>query len=235
MAATELRDRGIEPEITIVTPEPAPLWVFGEYASGAVAELLMERGIAVRVGARAPSVRKGVLELAEGPGVVADRVIALPRLVGPAIAGLPHGAHGFIPVDAHGRVPEVPDVFAAGDATTFPLKQGGLACQQADVAAEAIAADLGVAVTPAPFRPVMRGLLLTGGAPLYLRPRRSAGPRGAPRRPPARPRPLPAEWAERRDRWMAAQLVNDGKKSGLGASAFDSLDGIPLVERNCRG
>ena len=96
-------------------------------------------------------------------------MIALPRLVGPGIPGLPHGAHGFIPVDAHGRVPGVPDVFAAGDATTFPLKQGGLATQQADAAAETIAAELGAAVTPAPFRPVMRGLLLTGGAPLYLR------------------------------------------------------------------
>ena len=96
-------------------------------------------------------------------------MIALPRLVGPATPGLPHGANGFIPVDAHGRVPGVADVFAAGDATTFPLKQGGLATQQADAAAEAIAADLGAAVTPAPFRPVLRGLLLTGGAPLYLR------------------------------------------------------------------
>jgi sulfide:quinone oxidoreductase len=96
-------------------------------------------------------------------------VIALPRLVGPAIPGLPHDAHGFIPTDHHGRIPEAPDVFAAGDATTFPLKQGGLATQQADAAAEAIAADHGAAIEPAPFRPVLRGLLMTGGAPLYLR------------------------------------------------------------------
>jgi len=169
MAATELRSRGAEPEITIVTPEPSPLWVFGEQASGAIAELLIERRIAIRVGARATAVHPGRLELADGPDVVADRVIALPRLVGPEIPGLPHGAHGFIPTDAHMRVPGVPDVFAAGDATTFPLKQGGLATQQADAAAEAIAAELGAAVQPAPFRPVMRGLLLTGGAPIYLR------------------------------------------------------------------
>jgi sulfide:quinone oxidoreductase len=69
----------------------------------------------------------------------------------------------------------MPDVFAAGDATTFPLKQGGLATQQADAAAETIAAELGVAVEPTPFRPVLRGLLLTGGAPLYLRSALSAG------------------------------------------------------------
>jgi sulfide:quinone oxidoreductase len=169
MAATELRNRGVEPEITVVTPEPAPLWVFGPEASAAVADLLAERGIALRTRAQALSVGPGELRLEAAPSVAADRVVALPRLLGPAVPGLPHGAYGFIPVDAHGRVPDVPSVYAAGDATTFPLKQGGLATQQADAAAEAIAASLGVAIDPAPFRPVMRGLLLTGGAPLYLR------------------------------------------------------------------
>ncbi len=169
MAAVELRSRGAEPEITIVTPEPAPLWVFGAEASAAVAELLAERGIGLRAGARPVAWRNGTLEIEDAADVRADRVIALPRLIGPATPGLPHSAHGFIPVDRHGRVQDVPDVFAAGDATTFPLKQGGLATQQADAAAEAIAAELGGAVEPAPFRPVLRGLLLTGGAPLYLR------------------------------------------------------------------
>ena len=84
----------------------------------------------MRAGARAIAVRRASLELADGPPVAADRVIALPRLVGPGDPGLPHGAHGFIPVDAHGRVAGVPDVFAAGDATTFPLKQGGLAASR---------------------------------------------------------------------------------------------------------
>jgi sulfide:quinone oxidoreductase len=169
MASVELRNRGLKPEITIVTAEPAPLWIFGEQAGGVVAELLAERGIGVRAGVRPAAVRAHSLELEDGASVVADRVIALPELQGPAVRGLPHDPRGFIPVDAHGRVPGVADVFAVGDATTFPLKQGGLATQQADAAAEAIAADLGVAVEPAPFRPVMRGLLLTGGAPLYLR------------------------------------------------------------------
>ncbi len=169
MAAVELRSRGGEPEITVVTPEPAPLWIFGPEAGTAIAELLAERGIALRTGARVVAVRDATLELAGAPDVPADRVIALPRLVGPATPGLPHARHGFLPVDGHGRVTGVPDVFAAGDATTFPLKQGGLATQQADAAAEAIAAELGAPVKPAPFRPVLRGLLLTGGAPLYLR------------------------------------------------------------------
>src|SRR3954452_24862028 len=95
MAATELRNRGREPQITVVTPEPAPLWIFGPQASAAVAQLLDERGIDLRTGARIPE------------DVHAERVIALPRLVGPAIPGLPHAANGFIPADRHGRVPDV--------------------------------------------------------------------------------------------------------------------------------
>ena len=50
---------------------------------------------------------------------------------------------GFLPVDAHGRVVGAPGVYAAGDATDFAIKQGGIACQQADAAAEAIAAEAG--------------------------------------------------------------------------------------------
>jgi sulfide:quinone oxidoreductase len=169
MAAVELRDRGVEPDITVVTPEPSPAWVFGTDGSAAVAQLLEARGIKLRTGTRAVAVGTGTLELSGGEPLAVDRVIALPRLVGPSITGLPHGEHGFVPVDAYGRVDGVPNVFAAGDATTFPLKQGGLATQQADAAAETIAAYLGLPVDPSPFRPVIRGLLLTGGAPLYLR------------------------------------------------------------------
>jgi sulfide:quinone oxidoreductase len=61
------------------------------------------------------------------------------------------------------------NVFAAGDMTTFPVKHGGLAAQQAEAAAETIAAIAGAPVTPRPFRPVLRGLVLTGGIPVYLR------------------------------------------------------------------
>ena len=71
----------------------------------------------------------------------------------------------------------MPDAYAAGDVTSFPIKQGGLAAEQADAAAESIAAWAGVALTPTPFRPVLRGKILTGGAPLYVR-AQPAGGRG---------------------------------------------------------
>jgi CBS domain-containing protein len=61
------------------------------------------------------------------------------------------------------------DVYAAGDITTFSVKQGGIAAQQAETAARSIAAVAGADVVPRPFRPVLRGLLLTGDGPRYLR------------------------------------------------------------------
>ncbi len=61
------------------------------------------------------------------------------------------------------------DVYAAGDLTQFPVKQGGIAAQQADAVASAIAADAGATVKPTAFKPVLRGLLLTGRAPRFLR------------------------------------------------------------------
>ena len=106
---------------------------------------------------------------APGPALEAQRVVSLPRIVGPAVAGLPHDGEGFIPVDTHARVQHLDGAYAAGDATTCPIKQGGVAAQQADAAAEAIAAELGAELEPQPFRPVLRGLLLTGATPRYLR------------------------------------------------------------------
>jgi sulfide:quinone oxidoreductase len=110
-----------------------------------------------------------VLTLAGGAELCSDRVITLPSLEGPRLPGLPQDRDGFIPVDGFGRVSGLEDVYAAGDVTAFPLKQGGLAAQQADAVAGTIAARAGAAHAPSPFRPVLRGLLLTGGAPLYLR------------------------------------------------------------------
>ena len=101
--------------------------------------------------------------------IEADRVVALPRIEGPRLPGVPHDANGFVPIDDHGGVLDVEDVYAAGDLTNFPIKQGGLAAQQADAAAEAIAAAAGAEITPTPFRPVLRGLLLTGLSPRFMR------------------------------------------------------------------
>ena len=70
----------------------------------------------------------------------------------PGVPGGPVG--GFIPVDVRCKVPGIERVWAAGDATDFAIKHGGIAAQQADVAAQAIAALAGVARQPAPFDPL---------------------------------------------------------------------------------
>ena len=70
------------------------------------------------------------------PIVQARRAVTIPVLEGRRIPGVPTDARGFVPVDEHGAVIGLPDVWAVGDATTFPLKQGGLAAQQADAAAD---------------------------------------------------------------------------------------------------
>jgi sulfide:quinone oxidoreductase len=154
----------------IVTPEPAPLAAFGERASGAVGEVLEQSRVRVLTGAHAEVPGTGQLVVQPGGERLApDRIVALPRLEGRAIRDVPSDAHGFVPIDDLCRVRGLGEhVFAAGDATDFPIKHGGLGAQQADVAAAGIAALQGSGPPPEPLRPVIRGVLLTGREPLYL-------------------------------------------------------------------
>jgi sulfide:quinone oxidoreductase len=170
LTATHLAAAGVEDvELSLVTPEDEPLALFGRAASDAVTALLIKRGIELHTRSHPVGHEDGLLHLIPDGAVSAERVVALPRLQGQRIDGVPQTVDGFIPVDAHGRVYGLQDVYAAGDITSFPVKQGGIATQQAAAAAEAIAAMAGADVEPSPFRPVLRGLLLTGGRPQYLR------------------------------------------------------------------
>jgi sulfide:quinone oxidoreductase len=139
MTAAHLTAEGVrDRRLTIVTPEAAPLAVFGPSAADAIGPLLSERGVQLHTLARVDRVEPDAVRLVDGRRIDADRVVTLPILEGPGIPGLPSDGHGFLPVDLHGRVRSQPDVYAAGDITAFPLKQGGLAAQQADAVAEAI-------------------------------------------------------------------------------------------------
>jgi sulfide:quinone oxidoreductase len=163
------RARGLDAQLTIVTHESRPLGAFGRGASASVQELLADRGIALRLNAPPAIVQGRELALMNGNRMATDRVVTLPALEADAIDGVPQGPHGLIDTDPFMRVESLPDVFAAGDATWFPIKQGGIAAQQADTAARTIASVLDPAIKPQPFRPILRGALLTGGAPRYLR------------------------------------------------------------------
>jgi sulfide:quinone oxidoreductase len=170
MAKIGLEDTGAtEVVIEVVTPEAEPLAVFGREASASVKQLLETRGIGLREHTTPVVFRHGALVVVPGRAIRTDRVVSLPIPQGRRIPGMPDDGRGFIRADQYGRVESREDVYAAGDITAFPLKQGGIATQQADAVAESIAAQAGVSITPAPFRPVLRGLLLTGLTPRYLR------------------------------------------------------------------
>jgi sulfide:quinone oxidoreductase len=157
-AAVGARESGVNLRLSVVTAENAPLAGLGPVAAEAVRDRLDAAGVAVVARAHA---------LVPGPGQVVvpalrltlevDRVYALPELLGPALRGLPGGAHGFLPVDAYGRLRGVRDIYAAGDATDHPVKSGDVAARQADTVARTIAARAGADVVPIPFRdPVSR-------------------------------------------------------------------------------
>jgi sulfide:quinone oxidoreductase len=152
----------VDVEVTLVTPEPFGLALFGEEVSQDVERLLAAADITVKTSTVAAMPRCNALELSpSGELLEVDRVVTVPVLAGPSIGGLPYDATGFLKVDAHGRVAGAPGVFAAGDATDFDIKQGGIACQQADAAADAIALLAGVPIEPTPFAPILRGVLVT--------------------------------------------------------------------------
>jgi sulfide:quinone oxidoreductase len=176
LAATEVaKAESLSTRLTVVTPEDAPLELFGVRAGEQMGRLLEERGIEVISGAHPVTFENGRLRIAPGEEIEADAVIGLPRLKGRQIAGIPHDADGFVGVDEHGRVIGPERVFAAGDVTAFPVKQGGIATQQADAVAEAIAAEVGAEVDPRPFDPILRGVLWTGKEPRYLYGRPTGG------------------------------------------------------------
>lgn len=169
-------EMGEQLQVTIVTPEDSPLSLFGLGASQAVADLLREAGIETLTSSYAEVPHWDTVTVNPGDRhLQVDRVIALPELYGPAVRGLPAAEHGFIPVDGHSRVRGVERVYAAGDSTDCAVKHGGIAAQQADTAAEAIAALAGAPVEPHAFKPVIHGMLLTAGRPRYLSARITGG------------------------------------------------------------
>ena len=169
MSAARAFDSEIGLTLALVTPERIPLAVFGGEVSAAVRALLDESGIEFIASAYAEL--PASTELTIHPGdrrMRVDRVIALPELYGPSVRGIPLGEHGFLPTDPFGRVSEAGPVFAAGDATEFPIKHGGIGAQQADVVAESIAALAGAEIAPKRFHPTIEGVLLTGRKPLRI-------------------------------------------------------------------
>jgi sulfide:quinone oxidoreductase len=159
---------GRSTHVVVATAERAPLELFGTAVSDSVRERLTRAGIELRTESAPVGFTAGTLELEGVQPLSADAVVTLPGLEVPPMKGLPAG---FLPIDEHGRVEETVDVYAAGDVTAYPVKQGGVSVRQAQAVAECLAARAGAPVTPEPFEPLLRGMLLTGAEPSYLQSR----------------------------------------------------------------
>jgi sulfide:quinone oxidoreductase len=245
MTAGRAYDTSSELAVTIVTPEDSPLAIFGNAVSEEVARLLGAARIEVLTSAYAEVPRSGQLLINPGARTMAiDRIVALPELYGPQVRGIPLGEHGFIRVDRFGQVPGVGPIWAAGDATDFAVKYGGIAAQQADAVAESIAALAGAPVAPQPFHPVIHGVLFTDAQPRYLTARITGGhgfsseisdtPNWS---PPAKiaARYL-APYLESRDRETErASAPGERRGGGEGQTAHDARpDGEPRTVDNAR-
>jgi sulfide:quinone oxidoreductase len=220
LTAAHTRDWDVELELRIFTPEESPLGLFGAKASEAVAAELEANGIDWVKGY--PSAIEGSnLRVTPGGLWPVDRVVALPIPAGPHVTGLPCNRDGFLQIDEHGRVWGAGHVYAAGDATAFAIKQGGIAAQQADAVVLAIAADVGARVRPQPFRPVLRGRLLTGEGSHFLR---HAVHGGAGETSTASQTSLWWPPSKIAARWLSAFLANEQLEAGVP----DPGDGIDV-------
>ncbi|MGH2892522.1 MAG: FAD-dependent oxidoreductase [Solirubrobacteraceae bacterium] len=206
--------------VTVYTPEEAPLGLFGAPAAAAVRHDLEAAGVQAETGVYVAEDPGAPGRLILHPGereLQAQRVVALPRAVGPGLPGLPCDTRGFVLTDRHGKVPGLDGVWAAGDAIAFPVKQGGLASQQADAAAESIAAVAGVDLEPRPYRPVLRGMMLVGRGKEWMRHELAGGDGGE-------------DTAVRRALWWPPTKIA-GRYLSPYLAALDGADPVDEAER----
>jgi sulfide:quinone oxidoreductase len=217
MTAGEASELGQDDvSITVVTPERAPLALFGDEVSAAVAEELSAAGVALRTGVVARRDGKVLVLEPGGERLEVQRVFAVPRLVGPAIEGLPADEEGFVLAGEDGLVEGASRVWAVGDGVRSPIKFGGLATHQARVAVAGIARAAGVPEVPEPGEPVLEGRLLLGS-------RRTRRLRGEGQGP-----PLWFPEGKIAGAYLPRWLAEHGFGGSAGAPAAPPAEGIPV-------
>jgi sulfide:quinone oxidoreductase len=168
LTAQRAYDANATVDIRIVSPEGAPLALFGRGISSRLSKLLHDADITFH-GSSFARWHGGELTLQpDGLVLRPQRIVSLPLLEGPQITGVSSDPHGFIPISDRGEAHGQDGVYVAGDASSYPIKHGGVAAQLADVVAAAIAARAGITVDQPPLRPVIRGMLLAGRETLFF-------------------------------------------------------------------
>ncbi len=125
-------------EIMLLTAEQRFMEAFGTSVHEMLQKEMRQRGIGVRRHPRPQRVEKGALVFPEEGRLRYDLLIAAPaHEASVRWEALPTDEHGFLRTEmASRRVVGHPDIYAAGDASDYPVKQGFLALLQADAAAE---------------------------------------------------------------------------------------------------
>ena len=102
MTARRAYDMNVDVSITLVTPEDAPLAIFGAPVSEAVARLLEENNILTLTSAHAVTPEVGQVSVRPGSRQLrVDRIVALPKLFGPDRPGVPTGSAGGVHPGRH--------------------------------------------------------------------------------------------------------------------------------------
>lgn len=129
-------------ELLLLTAEHRFMDVFGPGVHEALQNELKERGIGARRWQQPRRAEQGALVFPEGGRLAYDLLIAAPsHEAAVRWKALPTDERGFLRTKTASRqVESHPDIYAVGDASDYPVKQGFLALLQADAAAEAWAA-----------------------------------------------------------------------------------------------
>jgi sulfide:quinone oxidoreductase len=176
MTSQAAYDLSAEVSVFVITAERAPLEVFGARASRAAAAVLARHHVECLTSPACDVPSPGRVVLApDRPPIHVQSVVAMPELSARQVPGVPTTADGFIAVDANCRVGDLDGVYAAGDATAFPVKHGSIASRQADTAAAEMARRAGADVPSEPFEAALHGIMLGDDRPLYMSARLTPG------------------------------------------------------------
>ncbi|HYY97903.1 MAG TPA: FAD-dependent oxidoreductase, partial [Pyrinomonadaceae bacterium] len=159
--------------ITVITPEPPDSRLEGEEIRGPLRDALDAHNVAFWPDFPVRRVTADRVHTKDGPGLRYDLLMLVPPFAG---LGALTGTHvtdeeGYVRVDAHMRVPGVERMYAVGDCVSLPgPKMGHMAVNQAEVAAENLAAEIEGHEPSAAYRHEMRLVIDEGGdSSIYFR------------------------------------------------------------------
>ena len=157
-------------ELAVVTPEEEPLAEFRAHCEPRAARRARRsRHSPARERRRPRAFAPGGLRLASGQTLEVDQMVALPKLEGPRLPGLPADDSGFIQIDDYARVVGLDNVYAAGDAyRSRSSREASLPSRPTRLSRRSLRASAR-ASSHHRSEPLLRGMLLTGIAPTYLR------------------------------------------------------------------